>query len=123
MTPTAALLSPRPQVKAELRKHWVRFLLAHHSGCRACVLEKNFRFLGKCPKKLSKGGGARTLQRPQSPPGSGQLLQLTKQGPGELGAPAHRGHTAWRWGSRLSESSEGDFTLAHTTEEILESEM
>ncbi|KAM7067484.1 glucagon-like peptide 2 receptor [Molossus nigricans] len=108
------------EVKAELRKHWARFLLAHHSGCRACVLEKNFRFLGKCPKQLSRGGGARTLQRPQSAPGRGPRLQLTVQRPGEPGARAPPGRAAWRWGSRLSESSEGDFTLAHTTEEVLE---
>lgn len=108
------------QVKAELWKHWVRFLLAHHSGCRAWVLKKNFRFLGKCPKKLSKGDSGRTLQKPQSAPGSGQLLQMSVQDLGGLGARTHRAHSAWRWGGSLSESSEGDFTQAHTMEEILE---
>ncbi|XP_006922450.1 glucagon-like peptide 2 receptor [Pteropus alecto] len=108
------------EVKAELRKHWVRFLLARHSGCRAWVLEKNFRFLGKCPKRLSKRDNARMLQKPQPSPGSGQLLQLTVQGPGQPGARPHQGHTAWPWVSSLSESSEGDFTLAHTMEESLE---
>lgn len=107
-------------MKAELRRHWLRFLLAHHSGCRAWALQKNFRFLGKCPKKLSQGGSARALQKPLSSPGSGQLLQLTVQGQGEQGARSPRGHTAWRWGGSLSESSEGDLTLAHTMEEILE---
>ena len=107
-------------MKAELRKHWVRFLLAHHSGCRVWVLEKNFRFLGNCPKKLSKGDSARALQRPKSSSGSGQLLKLTTQGPGEPGTPSQRGHAAWSYGSSLSESSEGDFSLAHTMEEILE---
>lgn len=107
-------------MKAELRKHWVRFLLAHPLGCRAWVLEKNIRFLGKCPKKLSKGNSTRTLQKPRPSPGSGQILQLSVQSLGALGARPHQGHTAWPWGSSLSESSEGDLTLAHTMEEILE---
>ncbi|XP_036783644.2 glucagon-like peptide 2 receptor [Manis pentadactyla] len=108
------------EVKAELQKHWVRFLLAHHSGCTAWVLEKNFQFLGKCPKKLSKGDRARALRRLRPPPGSGQLLHLTGQGLEELGARLHGCHADWPRGSSLSESSEGDFTLAHTMEEILE---
>ncbi|XP_006177012.2 LOW QUALITY PROTEIN: glucagon-like peptide 2 receptor [Camelus ferus] len=108
------------EVKAELRKQWARFLLAHHSGCRAWVLEKNFRFLGKCPKKLSEGTGAGTLGKVQPSSGSRQLLHLTVEGLGEVGAPPRRGHAAWPRGSSLSESSEGDFTLAHTMEEILE---
>ncbi|ELK31849.1 Glucagon-like peptide 2 receptor [Myotis davidii] len=108
------------EVKAELRRHWGRFMLAHHSGCRAWGLEKNFRFLGKYPKKLSKGDSARALQKSQSSPGGGQLLPLTMQGLGEPGTRSHGGHTAWRWGRSLSESSEGDFTQAHTMEEILE---
>lgn len=108
------------EVKAELRKHWVRFLLAHHLGCRAWVLEKNIRVLGNCPKKLSKGNSTRTPQKPRPSPGSGQILQLSVQSLGAQGARPHQGHTAWRWGSSLSESSEGDFTLAHTMEEILE---
>nr|XP_006216245.2 glucagon-like peptide 2 receptor isoform X1 [Vicugna pacos] len=108
------------EVKAELRKQWARFLLAHHSGCRAWVLEKNFRFLGKCPKKLSEGTGAGTLGKAQPSSGGRQLLHLTVEGLGELGAPPRRCHAAWPRGSSLSESSEGDFTLAHTMEEILE---
>lgn len=108
------------EVKAELWKHWVRFQLAHHLGCRTWVLEKNFRFLGKCPKKLSTGNSTRTLQKPQPSPGSGKILQLPMRGLGELGTRPHQGHTAWPWGRSLSESSEGDFTLAHTMEEILE---
>ncbi|XP_010990075.3 glucagon-like peptide 2 receptor [Camelus dromedarius] len=108
------------EVKAELRKQWARFLLAHHSGCRAWVLEKNFRFLGKCPKKLSEGTSAGTLGKVQPSSGSRQLLHLTVEGLGEVGAPPRRGHAAWPRGSSLSESSEGDFTLAHTMEEILE---
>lgn len=107
-------------MKAELRKHWVRFLLARHSGCRAWVLEKNFRFLGKCPKKLSEGDSAGTLRKLRPSPGSGQLLHLAMQGLGELGGRPQRGHAGWPQGSSLSESSEGDFTLAHTMEEILE---
>ncbi|XP_077602968.1 glucagon-like peptide 2 receptor [Crocuta crocuta] len=104
----------------ELRKQWVRFLLARDSGCRAWVLEKNFRFLGKCPKKLSQADGKGTLQKLQPSPGGGQLLHLTMQGLGGLGARPPRGHAAWPRGSSLSESSDGDFTLTHTMEEILE---
>ncbi|XP_015360018.1 glucagon-like peptide 2 receptor [Marmota marmota marmota] len=105
------------EVKAELRKFWARFLLDNHSGCGAWVLGKNFRFLGKCPKNLSDGDGAETLRKLKtSPDGS----HLATQGRGELGAHPHRGHTAWPRGSSLSESSEGDFTLANTMEEILE---
>ncbi|XP_059005252.1 glucagon-like peptide 2 receptor isoform X3 [Mustela lutreola] len=109
------------EVKAELRKHWVRFLLARHLGCRAWVLEKNFRFLGKCPKKLSQADGTGTLQKLQtSSGGDGQLLHLSMHGLGGRDAQAPRGHTAWPRGSSVSESSEGDFTLTHTMEEILE---
>ncbi|XP_032178130.1 glucagon-like peptide 2 receptor isoform X2 [Mustela erminea] len=108
-------------VKAELQKHWVRFLLARHSGCRAWVLEKNFRFLGKCPKKLSQADGTGTLQKLQtSSSGDGQLLHLSVHGLGGRDARAPRGHAAWPRGSSVSESSEGDFTLTHTMEEILE---
>lgn len=108
-------------MKAELRKHWVRFLLARHSGCRVWVLEKNFRFLGKCPKKLSQADGTGTLQKLQpSSGGNGQLLHLSVHGLGGRGARPPRGHAAWPRGSSVSESSEGDFTLTHTMEEILE---
>ncbi|XP_037665451.1 glucagon-like peptide 2 receptor [Choloepus didactylus] len=107
------------EVKAELRRHWLRYLLAHRSGCIAWVLEK-FRLLGKYPKKLSEEGSSGTLQRLQSSSGSGSLPYLSSQGQGELGARPYRGHAAWPRGSSLSESSEGDFTLANTMEEILE---
>ncbi|XP_055973753.1 glucagon-like peptide 2 receptor [Sorex fumeus] len=96
------------EVKTELRKHWVRFLLARESGCRAWILEKNFRFLGKCPKKFSEGDNSL-----QPSPGRGQILHLTLQSSGTLGARVPRG-------SSLSESSDGDITLTHTMEEILE---
>lgn len=105
-------------MKAELRKQWARFLLAHHSGCRAWVLGKNFRFLGKCPKKLSEGTNSGSLQKARPWPGGGRLLHLTKEGLGVAGTPPHQGHTAWPRGSSLSESSEGYFTLVHTMEEI-----
>ncbi|XP_053426374.1 glucagon-like peptide 2 receptor isoform X2 [Nycticebus coucang] len=108
------------EVKAELRKHWVRFLLARHSGCRACGLGKNFRFPGKCPKKLSEGDSAEKLQKLQPSLNSGQLLHLAMRGLGELGARPHQGHAPWPRGSSLSECSEGDVTLANTMEEILE---
>ncbi|KAL2765834.1 glucagon-like peptide 2 receptor [Daubentonia madagascariensis] len=107
-------------VKAELRKHWVRFLLARHSGCRACGLGKNFWFLGKCPKKLSEGDGTEKLRKLQPSLNSGQLLHLAMRGLGELGARPHQGHAPWPRGSSLSECSEGDVTLANTMEEILE---
>ncbi|XP_036050713.1 glucagon-like peptide 2 receptor [Onychomys torridus] len=105
------------EVKAELRKSWGRFLLAHHWGCRACVLGKNFPFLGKCSKKLSEGNGAETLRKLQSSTCSSHLASETLE---ERGARSHRGRGAWPRGSSLSESSEGDFTLANTMEEILE---
>lgn len=105
------------EVKAELRKFWVRFLIDRHSSCGAWVLRKNFRFLGKCPKKLSDGDGAETLRKLKSSPDGAHLVT---RGLGELGAHPYRGHIAWPRGSSLSESSEGDFTLANTMEEILE---
>uniref|UniRef100_A0A4X1VBZ0 Glucagon-like peptide 2 receptor n=1 Tax=Sus scrofa TaxID=9823 RepID=A0A4X1VBZ0_PIG len=108
------------EVKAELRKQWARFLLAHYSGCRAWVLEKNFRFLGKCPKKVPEGTGTGTLQKALPSSGRGQSLHLTADGLGQAEALPRHGHPAWPRGSSLSESSEGDFTLVHTMEEILE---
>ncbi|KAM5273548.1 glucagon-like peptide 2 receptor [Ctenodactylus gundi] len=105
------------EVKAELRKSWVRFLLARSSGCRPWILGNNFRFLGKCPKKLSERNGAETLGKLQASPDSSHPVA---RGRGELDARPHAGHAAWPRGSSLSESSEGDFTLANTTEEILE---
>ncbi|KAL1779706.1 glucagon-like peptide 2 receptor [Sigmodon hispidus] len=105
------------EVKAELRKFWGRFLLAHHWGCRACVLGKNFRFLGQCPKKLSEGADAETLRKLQPLTCRSNLASETLGG---LGARPHPGCGAWPRGSSLSESSEGDFTLANTMEEILE---
>ncbi|KAI4533319.1 hypothetical protein MG293_016338 [Ovis ammon polii] len=108
------------EVKAELRKQWARFLLAHHSGCRAWVLGKNFRFLGKCPKKLSEGTNSGSLQKARPLPGGGRLLHSTRESLGVAGTPPRQGHAAWPRGSSLSESSEGDFTLGHTMEEIFE---
>uniref|UniRef100_A0A8C6E488 Glucagon-like peptide 2 receptor n=1 Tax=Moschus moschiferus TaxID=68415 RepID=A0A8C6E488_MOSMO len=108
------------EVKAELQKHWARFLLAHHLGCRAWVLGKNFRFLGKCPKKLSEGIDSGSLQKARPSPGGGRFLHLAREGLGVAGTPPHQGHAAWPRGSSLSESSEGDFTLVHTMEEIFE---
>nr|XP_034362254.1 glucagon-like peptide 2 receptor [Arvicanthis niloticus] len=105
------------EVKAELSKSWGRFLLARHWGCRACVLGKNFRFLGKCSKKLSERNDAETLQKLQSSACSSHLTTGTL---GDQRAQLHRGRGAWPPGSSLSESSDGDFTLANTVEEILE---
>lgn len=105
------------EVKAELRKSWGRFLLARHWGCRTCVLGKNFRFLGKCSKKLSEGDGSETLQKLRFSTCSSHLASETL---GDVGIQPHRGRGAWPRGSSLSESSEGDFTLANTMEEILE---
>ncbi|XP_004685142.1 PREDICTED: glucagon-like peptide 2 receptor [Condylura cristata] len=100
------------EVKAELWKHWFRFLLAPHSGYRARFL-KTFRFLGKCPKKLSEEDSTRKLQKLRPSQGREQLRNLSMQGLGQRGPRPPRG-------SSLSESSEGYFTMAHTTEEILE---
>ncbi|KAJ8783695.1 hypothetical protein J1605_008738 [Eschrichtius robustus] len=108
------------EVKAELRKQWARFLLAHHSGCRAWVLGKKFRFLEKCPKKLAEGTGSGKLQKARPSPHGGRLLHSTAEGLGAAGALPRQGHAAWPRGSSVSESSEGDFTLVHTMEEILE---
>ncbi|XP_008070660.1 glucagon-like peptide 2 receptor [Carlito syrichta] len=108
------------EVKAELWKYWVRFLLAHNLGCRAFFLGKNFRFLGKCPKKFSEGDGAEKLRKLQPSLNSEQLLRLAMRGLGELGTRPHQGHAPWPRGSSLSECSEGDVTLANTMEEILE---
>ncbi|XP_058139465.1 glucagon-like peptide 2 receptor [Dasypus novemcinctus] len=108
------------EVKAELRRHWPRFLLDLCHGCRVWVLEKSFGLLGKYPKKLSDGNSSRTLQKLQPSPGSRQFLYQATRGPGGLGTWPHRGHAAWPRGSSLSESSDGDFTLANTMEEILE---
>lgn len=99
------------EVKAELRKHWVRFSLTPHTGFRAWVL-KNIRFLGKCPKKLSEEDSTRTLQKLRPSPGSEQLQNLPMQGLEQRGPQLPRGNS-------LSES-DGYFTLVHTTEEILE---
>ncbi|XP_075415281.1 glucagon-like peptide 2 receptor [Tenrec ecaudatus] len=107
------------EVKAELRKHWVRFLLAHHSGGRAWFLGKNFRFPKKFRQEFSEEDDAGTLQKLRlSPGGGGHLSHMAAKGLGELGAGPHRGHGAWPRG--LSESSEGDVTLANTLEEVLE---
>ncbi|XP_001113520.3 glucagon-like peptide 2 receptor isoform X2 [Macaca mulatta] len=108
------------EVKAELRKYWVRFLLARHAGCGACVLGKNFRFLGKCPKKLSEGDGAEKLRTLQPSLNSGRFLHLAMRGLGELGSRPQQDHARWPRGSSLSECSEGDVTMANTMEEILE---
>lgn len=104
-------------MKAELRKSWGRFLLARHWGCRACVLGKNFRFLGKCSKKLSEGDSAETLRKLRS---SARSCPSASSTLGNLGAQPHRGRGTWSRGISLSESSDGDFTLANTVEEILE---
>lgn len=53
-------------------------------------------------------------------PGGGRLLHSTRESLGVAGTPPRQGHAAWPRGSSLSESSEGDFTLVHTMEEIFE---
>ncbi|XP_033618618.1 glucagon-like peptide 2 receptor [Fukomys damarensis] len=105
------------EVKAELWKSWARFLLARNSGCRACVLRKNFGLLGKCPKKFSERDGIQIIRKPQA---SVDSSRLALQGLRELDTWPHQDHRAWPRGISLSDSSEGDFTLANTMEEILE---
>ncbi|XP_078011827.1 glucagon-like peptide 2 receptor [Phascolarctos cinereus] len=108
------------EVKAELQKHWIRFLLAHHISCVGCVLERNFKYFGKHSKsqasqhfRWNRGPGE---YRPDI---SGQLPHLAGRDQGTFSSQPHQGKVALVRGS-LSESSEGDFTIIDTTEEILE---
>ncbi|NWH37745.1 GLP2R protein, partial [Chloropsis hardwickii] len=39
------------EVKAELQKHWSRFLLADPLGCKLCFLGENIKYLRKCSQK------------------------------------------------------------------------
>lgn len=78
------------------------------------------RFLEKCPKKLSEGTGSSKVQKARPSPHGGQLLHSTEEGLRVAGALPRQGRAAWPRGSSVSESSEGDFTLVHTVEEILE---
>ncbi|XP_068932099.1 glucagon-like peptide 2 receptor [Petaurus breviceps papuanus] len=108
------------EVKAELRKHWIRFLLAHHISCVGCVLEKNFKSFGKHSKsQSSQHFGWNQGPGEYRPDSSGQLPHLTGKKQGTFSSQPHRGKVALVRGS-LSESSEGDFTIIDTTEEILE---
>ncbi|XP_027706078.1 glucagon-like peptide 2 receptor [Vombatus ursinus] len=108
------------EVKAELRKHWIRFLLAHHISCVGCVLERNFKYFGKHSKSQASQN-FRWNQGPGEyrPDSSGQLPQLAGRDQGTFSSQPHAGKVALVRGS-LSEISEGDFTIIDTTEEILE---
>ncbi|KAB0401754.1 hypothetical protein E2I00_019967, partial [Balaenoptera physalus] len=67
-----------------------------------------------------EGTGSGKLQKARPSPHGGRLLHSTAEGLGAAGALPRQGHAAWPRGSSVSESSEGDFTLVHTMEEILE---
>ncbi|XP_036613688.1 glucagon-like peptide 2 receptor [Trichosurus vulpecula] len=108
------------EVKAELRKHWIRFLLAHHISCVGCVLERNFKYFGKHSKsQASQHFGWNPGPGEYRPDSSGQLPHLAGRDQRTFSSQPHRGKVALVRGS-LSESSEGDFTIIDTTEEILE---
>ncbi|XP_031821406.1 glucagon-like peptide 2 receptor, partial [Sarcophilus harrisii] len=108
------------EVKAELRKHWIRFLLAHHISCVGCVLERNFKYFQKHSKsQASQHFGWNQGPGEDRPGSNGQLSHLAGRDQGTFSSQPHRGKVALLGGS-LSESSEGDFTIIDTTEEILE---
>ncbi|XP_043859694.1 glucagon-like peptide 2 receptor [Dromiciops gliroides] len=108
------------EVKAELRKHWVRFLLAHHISCVGCVLERKFKYLRKHSKsQTSQQFGWNQGPGEYRPDSNGQLPHLAGKDQGTFSSQPHRGKAVLLRGS-LSESSEGDFTIIDTTEEILE---
>ncbi|XP_038606486.1 glucagon-like peptide 2 receptor, partial [Tachyglossus aculeatus] len=109
------------EVKAELRKHWCRFLLAHPAvGCGPWRLQQSIKSL----RRRSKG---RDLQPPGGPgslggqwtPRAGQFVHLTTWRRVDYCSRPDGARAVPTRGS-VSDSSEGDFTLADTTEEILE---
>ncbi|XP_074076741.1 glucagon-like peptide 2 receptor [Macrotis lagotis] len=108
------------EVKAELRKHWNRFLLAHHISCIGCVLERNFKYFQKHSKsQTSQHFGWNRGPGEYGPDNSGQLPHLTGRDQGTFTSQPHRGKVTLLRGS-LSETSEGYFTIIDTSEEILE---
>nr|XP_056711735.1 glucagon-like peptide 2 receptor [Euleptes europaea] len=95
------------EVKAELRKQWSRFLLAHPF---VCLPWEYIKLLGRCPKKSKKQHSLGT-SRPRS-------LQVAKQ---RTCCNVELSPT-WRPKPRTSsyDSSEGEVTAGETTEEVLE---
>ncbi|XP_062977583.1 glucagon-like peptide 2 receptor [Elgaria multicarinata webbii] len=101
------------EVKAELHKQWSRFLLTYPFVCRPCLLGKNIKHLGRCPKKqhLSNNGFSLEVTQPQS-------TQVAKQRTGcsvQLSPTLRHNPRA-----SISDSSEGEFTNGETTEEVFE---
>uniref|UniRef100_A0A6I8NFA9 Glucagon-like peptide 2 receptor n=1 Tax=Ornithorhynchus anatinus TaxID=9258 RepID=A0A6I8NFA9_ORNAN len=107
------------EVKAELRRHWCRFLLAH-PGCGPWGLQRSIKSLRRRSRgrdRRSPGGpGSRAGPRPPRP---GQFVHLTTWRRVDY-CPQPDGGRAGPPRGSMSDSSEGDFTLADTTEEILE---
>uniref|UniRef100_A0A8D0GPF4 Glucagon like peptide 2 receptor n=1 Tax=Sphenodon punctatus TaxID=8508 RepID=A0A8D0GPF4_SPHPU len=107
------------EVKAELRKHWARFLLSDSLGCMSCFLRK-IKYLEKHSKKHNSQHAAQNgLSLEANHPRSLQLQQtLAKQGAEdriEFGPE-------WKYSLRgsMSESSEGEGTTGETTEVVFE---
>uniref|UniRef100_F7F467 Glucagon-like peptide 2 receptor n=1 Tax=Monodelphis domestica TaxID=13616 RepID=F7F467_MONDO len=119
LTMTFITLFP-PYITSELRKYWIRFLLAHHISCVGCVLEKNIKYFQKHSKNQEiQHFGANQGPGEYRPDSGGQLPHLAGRDQRTFSSQPHRGKVALLRGS-LSESSEGDFTIIDTTEEILE---
>ncbi|KAF7248965.1 Glucagon-like peptide 2 receptor [Varanus komodoensis] len=100
-------------VKAELRKQWSRFLLAYPFVCMPCLLGKNIKHLGRCPRKQHLSNNCLSLEVSQP-----RSMQVTKQRTGcmvEL-SPTLR-HDPRR---SISDSSEGEFTAGETIEDFFE---
>uniref|UniRef100_A0A8D2ISV8 Glucagon like peptide 2 receptor n=1 Tax=Varanus komodoensis TaxID=61221 RepID=A0A8D2ISV8_VARKO len=101
------------EVKAELRKQWSRFLLAYPFVCMPCLLGKNIKHLGRCPRKQHLSNNCLSLEVSQP-----RSMQVTKQRTGcmvEL-SPTLR-HDPRR---SISDSSEGEFTAGETIEDFFE---
>lgn len=101
------------QVRAELHKQWSRFLLAKPFIGMPCFLGRNFKYLGRCPKKSPLNNNCVSLEvtPPQNVPMAGQRAGCDV----EL-SPALRHNPK----ASLSDSSEGDFTTGETMEEVFE---
>nr|XP_020641649.1 glucagon-like peptide 2 receptor [Pogona vitticeps] len=100
------------EVRAELHKHWSRFLLAKPFISMPCFLRKNIKYLGKCPKKSPLNNNCASLEvtPPQNVPMASQRTSYDV----EL-------RSSLRCNPRVSLSdSEGEFTTGETVEEVFE---
>ncbi|XP_010165554.2 glucagon-like peptide 2 receptor, partial [Antrostomus carolinensis] len=109
------------EVKAELQKHWSRFLLADPFGCKLCFLGENIKYLRKCSQKQKRQHlSSKHMCLEASELHRGMQLQqvLVKQRTDlnlEQGCalPSHPR-------ASMSDSSEGEVTTGETTEEVFE---